>query len=80
MIIYNPSEEGQAFEWSSGFSKLCWINRACAFDISRHEPVARNSIPLYHTLRKNRLDQKLNKNHSLILPKKDTNLWKTVLF
>ena len=34
MIIYNPSEEGQAFEWSSGFLKLCWINRACAFDIS----------------------------------------------
>ena len=34
MIIYNPSEEGQAFEWSSGFSKLCRINRAFAFDIS----------------------------------------------
>ena len=43
---------------------------ACAFDILRHKLGARNSIPLYHTLRKNRLDQKLNKNDSLILPKK----------
>ena len=34
MIIYNLSKKGQAFEWSSGFSKLCWINRACASDIS----------------------------------------------
>ena len=34
MIIYNLSKKGQAFEWSSGFSKLRWINRACAFDIS----------------------------------------------
>ena len=35
MIIHNLiRKKDQAFEWSSGFSKLCWINRACAFDIS----------------------------------------------
>ena len=34
MIIYNLSKKGQAIEWSSGFSKLCWIHRACAFGMS----------------------------------------------